>query len=209
MARRSDHSREELQRLIVLEGHKHMAEVGFARFSAREVAKRIGYSVGTIYNVFGNYDRLILAINTRTFALWAAFLRDRLDDIAGDRIRALVEGYFNYAASNANLWMAIYDHRLPPDEPMPVADGEQRAELTEIVVSEIARVLPATCRDQAPRLARSLIATVHGHCAFALNGSFALMGEQEPVAIALDRVREALGITNPGPTSLQQDPTSS
>lgn len=176
-----------------------MAEVGFARFSAREVAKRIGYSVGTIYNVFGTYDRLILAINTRTFTLWAAFLQDRLRDIDGDRIHALVEGYFDYAASNANLWMAIYDHRLPPDESVPAADGEQRAKLTEIVVGEIARILPAAARDQAPRLARSLIATVHGHCAFALNGSFALMGEPEPVAMALDRVREALGIANPQP----------
>ena len=49
MGRRSDHSREELSRLIIAEGHKHMAEVGFARFSAREVAKRIGYSIGVAY----------------------------------------------------------------------------------------------------------------------------------------------------------------
>ena len=42
MGRRSDHSREELEKLILEEGHRHMAEAGFARFSAREVAKRIG-----------------------------------------------------------------------------------------------------------------------------------------------------------------------
>jgi hypothetical protein len=42
MGRRSDHSREELSRFIIAEGHEHMAEVGFARFSACEVAKRIG-----------------------------------------------------------------------------------------------------------------------------------------------------------------------
>ena len=47
-------------------------------------------------------------------------------------------------------------------------------------------------RDQAPRLARSLVATVHGHCTFALNGTFALMGESEPLELALARVRESL-----------------
>src|SRR3546814_19197358 len=78
MGRRSDHSREELEALILEEGHRHMAESGFATFSSREVAQRIGYSVGTLYNVFGSYARLVAAINTPPFDLWAAFLERRL-----------------------------------------------------------------------------------------------------------------------------------
>ena len=74
MGRRSDHSREELHELIVGEGHRHISEAGFARFSAREVAKQAGYSIGTIYNVFGSYDQLMLAINGRTLDLWLQFL---------------------------------------------------------------------------------------------------------------------------------------
>ena len=64
--------------------------------------------------------------------------------------------------------------------------------LTGIVEAEIARVLPAEARDQAPALARSLVATVHGHCFFALNGTFALLGEPDPQGAALARVRETL-----------------
>ena len=192
MGRRSDHSRAELKRMIVLEGHRQIAEVGFARFSAREVAKRIGYSIGTIYNVFGTHDRLILAINTRTFGLWAAHLRDRLKAAQGDRIRVLVEGYFSFARDNPHLWMAIYDHRLPPDAVMPEEFERQRSELTEIVTVEVEAALPEAVRPSAPRLARSLIATVHGHCTFALNGTFALMGEADPLELALARVRECL-----------------
>ncbi len=178
--------------MIILEGHRQMADVGFARFSAREVAKRIGYSIGTIYNVFGTHDRLILAINTRTFRLWADHLRERLDATQSDRIRALVEGYFSFARGNPNLWMAIYDHRLPPDAAMPEGLEKERSELTEIVTAEVAMALPEAMRPSAPRLARSLIATVHGHCIFALNGTFALMGETEPLELALARVRESL-----------------
>ena len=169
-----------------------MAEVGFARFSAREVAKRIGYSIGTIYNVFGTHDRLILAINTRTFRLWADHLRERLEATEADRIRVLVEGYFSFARENPNLWMAIYDHRLPPDAVMPEEFEKQRTELTEIVTAEVAAALPEAARPHVPRLARSLIATVHGHCIFALNGTFTLMGETEPLELALARVREAI-----------------
>ena len=179
--------------MILAEGHRQMGEVGFARFSAREVAKRIGYSIGTLYNVFGTLDRLILAINSRTFVLWSEQLRARLDAAGGgDRIRALVEAYFDFARANPHLWMAIYDHRLPPGVAMPEEDDEARGRLTEIVATEVAAALPEQARAQAPRLARSLVATVHGHCAFALNGSFALMGEGEPVELALTRVREAL-----------------
>ena len=199
MGRRSDHSRAELERMIILEGHRQLAEVGFSRFSAREVAKRIGYSIGTVYNVFGTHDRLILAINTRTFRLWAEHLQSRLDSAGGDRIRTLVEGYFSFARENPNLWMAIYDHRLPPDSTMPPEYDEQRRELTEIVAREIAAALPEVRREEAPRLARSLIATVHGHCTFALNGSFALMGETEPLELALARVRESLAAAEDNP----------
>jgi AcrR family transcriptional regulator len=192
MGRRSDHSREELSRLIIAEGHKHMAEVGFARFSAREVAKRIGYSIGTIYNVFGTHDALVLAINTRTFQFWAEHLRGLLAVAKADRIAVLVEAYFSFARENRNVWMAIYDHRLPVDVTMTDAEASQRGELTEIVLREVTAVLPENAHAEAPRLARSLIATVHGHCTFALNGTFALMGEVDPLATALARVRESI-----------------
>jgi AcrR family transcriptional regulator len=192
MGRRSDHSRPELERLIVSEGHQHMAEVGFSRFSAREVAKRIGYSVGTLYNVFGNYDRLILAINSRTFQQWAEHMRRGLETGGEDRIKALVAGYFSFAAENTNIWMAIYDHRVPAGFVIPDEDAAARTQLTEIAVREVAALLPEDRRPQAPRLARSLIATVHGHCTFALNGTFDALGEEDAVGMALERVRECL-----------------
>ena len=47
-------------------------------------------------------------------------------------------------------------------------------------------------RDRAQPLARSLVATVHGHCVFALTGTFALLGEDDPRGAALARVRETL-----------------
>ena len=192
MGRRSDHTRTELETLIVDAGSALMAEHGFARFSAREVAKRVGYSVGTIYNVFGSADALMLAINTRTFGFWADHLRVALAAAGDDRIRALVEGYFGFASENTNLWMAIYDHRLPMGTPMPEADAAARAVLTGIVSSEVAHHLNAPLNEDSAALARSLVATVHGHCTFALTGSFALMGEEHPLETALTRVRESL-----------------
>ena len=192
MGRRSDHSRDELHALILSAGATLMGEVGLAHFSAREVARRIGYSIGTIHNVFGNSDRLIMAINTHSFGLWAAHLRARLDAAGADRIAALVEGYFGFARSNTNLWTAIYDHHLPAGVALPEDDQIARGVLTEIVVSEVARALGCPVDESVAALSRSLIATVHGHCALAISGAWALMGEAAPEAAALARVREAL-----------------
>lgn len=169
-----------------------MAEVGFARFSAREVAKRIGYSVGTLYNVFGTLDLLLIAINTRTFQLWADYVRQRIDRNADNRIQNLVEAYFDFAKANFNSWSAIYDHHLPPDLMLSDEHNLLRGELTQIIVTEVSAILPPGAQSDAPRLARSLVALVHGHCVFELNGSFALMGITQPQELALDRVWEAL-----------------
>jgi AcrR family transcriptional regulator len=194
MGRRSDHSRAELEELILSTGSTLIAETGLADFSAREVARRIGYSIGTIHNVFGTADRLIAAINTRSFADWAKSLGERLDAVGpdGDRIAALVDGYFGFARAQPHLWTAIFDHRLPADGGLTEADETGRATLTRIVVDEIARAVGREADDEIAALARSLIATVHGHCAFAISGAWALMGEAAPEAAALARVKEAL-----------------
>jgi AcrR family transcriptional regulator len=192
MGRRSDHTRDELRALLLAEGHKLLAEEGLKKFSGREVAKRAGYSVGTIYNVFGSLDRFILAINSRTFSLWADFLRRRLEQGGADRIRSLVEGYFDFALAHPNLWSAIYDHRVAEGEDLDPADQQRRAELTGIVEAEVRAALPDPDMPEAGRLARSLIATVHGHCSYVLSGTFVLLEEPDPVGSALARVRESL-----------------
>lgn len=192
MGRRSDHSRPELREMIVAEGHRQMLEVGFARFSAREVAKRIGYSIGTIYNVFGTYEGLILAINGRTLDLWRDYLEARLAGEQGDRLKRAVDAYFEFAVVNRHAWAALYDFRLPDDMEPPESYARQVTAIFEIVVAELVAVLPPERSEEAPALARSLLATVHGHCFFTMNGTFRILGETDPLAAALARVREAV-----------------
>lgn len=192
MGRRSDHTREELRELILAEGHRQLSQVGFARFSAREVAKRIGYSIGTIYNVFGSYDALMLALNGRTLDVWLSFLEERLTTCREGRLDAAIEAYFDFALGHRHAWTALYDFRLPEGTPPSGSYREKVAAITAVIVREIAAVLPPGARDEALPLARSLLASVHGHCFFALNGTFAMLGEDNPLAAAKARVADAL-----------------
>lgn len=187
--------------MILAEGHRQIAETGFARFSAREVAKRIGYSIGTLYNVFGSYDQLILAINGVTLDSWLTALEARLEGLVDNRLAAAIDAYFDFAIRHRHAWSALYDFRLPEGEPMPEYYQAKVAAITEVVVREIAAALPVEHRAKAPALARSLLATVHGHCFFTLNGTFRLLGETDPLAAALERVHDALARYQPETSS--------
>lgn len=191
MGRRSDHSRDELRSLILDAGIALMAEVGFADFSAREVAKRIGYSIGTIHNVFGNVDGLVTAINTQAFADWADELERSLAAAGDDRIAALTQGYFRFATENPRRWSAIYDHR-PACETLTPEQEQTRGRLMLIVGAEVAKAVGRPLGPAIGTFARSLVATVHGHCSFAVTGSWAAMGQDNVEAVALARVRESL-----------------
>ena len=192
MGRRSDHSRVELRAMIISEGHRQLAEVGYAHFSAREVAKRIGYTVGTLYNVFGSHDQLMLAINGHTLDLWQQHLELRLAGQCENRLYRAIEAYFEFAILHRHAWTALYDFRLPDDQEMPEFYQDKVKDITAIVVSEIAAVLPAQRETEALPLARSLLASVHGHCFFTLNGTFRLLGETNPLGAAFARVTEAI-----------------
>jgi AcrR family transcriptional regulator len=178
--------------MILSEGHRQMADTGFARFSAREIAKRIGYTIGTIYNVMGTHDALILTINGMTLDLWRDHLQARLANAGDDRLHTAISAYFEFAILHRHAWSAIYDFRLPEGVDPPQDYAEKVSGITQIVVDVIADALPAAARAETPALARSLLAAVHGHCVFTLNGTFKILGESDPLETAYARVKEAI-----------------
>ncbi len=189
MGRRSDHSSAELREIIISEAHRQISEVGFARFSAREVARRIGYSIGTIYNVFGSYDHLMLAINGRTLDMWRSALETRLANAEQDRLRAAVEAYFDFALQNRHAWTAIYDFRLPDDAEVPDEYSDRVRSIMDVVAQLLTEILPPERASEAQQLSGSLLAIVHGHCFFMLSGTFRVLGETDPLSTCMQRVR--------------------
>ena len=65
MGRRSTHTPEQLRQLILDAAQAIIETNGLAGLSAREIARRIGYSPGTIYNMFQNLDDVVLHVEAR------------------------------------------------------------------------------------------------------------------------------------------------
>ena len=135
MARRSDHSREEIREMALDAAENIVVEQGFEGLSARKVAKAIGYTVGTLYLVFENIDDLILQINARTLdRLYADMAKTQA--IASDgreRMLQLGQVYIRFADEDPHRWSMIFEHRLAEGRELPEWYREKIARMFAIV----------------------------------------------------------------------------
>lgn len=119
MARRSDHTRAELKTMAVQAGLELLEESGFAGFSARKVANRIGYTIGTIYNVFGTHDEFLLQVNARTLDEWYSFLKRAIAAEPEKPLHGLAHGYIRFSREHYHRWLALFEHHMANEAPLP------------------------------------------------------------------------------------------
>jgi len=163
MGRRSIHTPEELRELIIDATTAIVEQEGLEGLSAREIAKRIGYSPGTLYNVFENLDDLLLIIEARLLDELAIRLEGT--DTSGspsDRLRRLVGTYFAFTQERPKLWNLLNEHRMPAGRSVPewyqAKLDKLLAPLDEAMTPLLLDRDPGTRRQHA----RTLWASVHG-----------------------------------------------
>ena len=144
MGRRSDHSRDEIRDMAISAASKIVEKEGFQSLTARKVASEIGYTVGTLYHVFRNFDDLVIHVNARTIDEIAALIeqktRTRRDPEA--RIRVMAEYYVQFATNHPDRWRLVFEHEAPPGLPTPVQMKERRDVLFEMVADNLRKLAP-------------------------------------------------------------------
>jgi AcrR family transcriptional regulator len=163
MGRRSIHSPDELRELIIQATTEIVEEDGLEGLSAREIAKRIGYSPGTLYNVFENLDDILLTIEARLLDR----LADRLvkTDTSGtpqERLMRLTETYVAFTQERPKLWNLLVEHRLPAGQDLPVWYQTKLDSLLSPLEDALAPLIDAKDSGAQKRAARTLWAGVHG-----------------------------------------------
>jgi AcrR family transcriptional regulator len=120
MARRSDHTREELHRMALKSARAIVAKQGLRGLSTRGIAKRIGYTPGTLYQLFRSLDDLILHMNVQTLdELYQACLGIDLNGQPEVVLRQLAARYIKFVTQNHRLWNAVFEHSLPDKQELP------------------------------------------------------------------------------------------
>ena len=192
MGRRNEHSREELKELALRAAGDIVAENGAAALSMREVARRIGYTVGALYLVFTNLDDLIVHLNEQTIME----LRGSLERIRGrpgqpaQNLRLLVAAYLGFALLNTARWRLVFEHRLPEGQKAPPTYAGHTAAIFGLV-SDRLREAGITQDDAATaELATALWSGAHGICMLAVTGKLQVATQasvQRLLDLLLDR----------------------
>jgi AcrR family transcriptional regulator len=147
-----------------------VATAGADALTMREVARRIGYTVGALYMVFENLDDLIVQLNERT----VMELRSALETAAekarapAGKLRLLVAAYMGFALLHTNRWRLVYEHRLPKGQKPPTTYRGHTAAIFSLVESNLGECLSSP-QATAEELAATLWSGVHGICVLAVN----------------------------------------
>ena len=153
-----------------------IAGEGLSAVQARRIAQEADCSVGTLYNVFGGLDGLIIAANTRTLMALGEKLgtavRGTRREALENRLMALALAYRDFAFEQNNRWRALFDHRMEPGKPVPERYRAEQARLFELVEE----CLDDYIADRAARFsaARALFSGVHGIVSLALDNKLGL-----------------------------------
>jgi AcrR family transcriptional regulator len=168
MGRRSVHSPEELRQLILDASQTIVERNGITGLSAREIARMIGYSPGTLYNIFENLDDVLLTLQVQLMGRTVDHLkRVPLGDDGEKNIENLAHAYVDFALVNRRMWNLFLAHSLPAGKTVPAPFHDYTNSLVEIVRGALAQIAPGLTREDLETTSRAFLAGVNGITAFA------------------------------------------
>lgn len=183
MARRSDHSREEIHEMALQAAIRIVEEEGIAAVTARRVASEIGYTVGTLYLVFDNLDGLIAEVNGTTLHDLQRYLVAQVDHQThpAQQLRSLCQSYFTYARDHRSRWQLLFDRTTEDPAELPSWYRERVRQSFILVETVLAGVMVEADNAEISQAARALWGSVHGISQLALTGrlDIAEAGEAE------------------------------
>ncbi|MEO0671543.1 MAG: TetR/AcrR family transcriptional regulator [Pseudomonadota bacterium] len=163
---------------------------GLQALQARRIASEAGCAIGTLYNVYGGLDDVIIAANTVTLERLGEKLNDARVDTAGHDIEATLNrfalAYLDFATEHRLAWRTLFEHQMENAKPVPDTYREKQAQLFAIVES--------TMRDdvsdpgRATMVSRALFSAVHGIVALALDeklGAYNADATREQIAFVV------------------------
>ena len=195
MGRRSDHSRDEIRDMAIKAATSIVEKEGFQSLTARKVASAIGYTVGTRYHVFRNFDDLVIHVNARTIDEISVLIEQQTRKKRNPeaRIRVMAEYYVQYATNHPDRWRLVFEHQGPPGLPTPVQMKERRDVMFEMVADNLRELAPDRLPNEVAHTATALWSGIHGICILALTGKLYLGGAFSMVKLVDTLIDSVIG----------------
>jgi AcrR family transcriptional regulator len=178
MARRSDHTRDEIRDMALKAAEQIVSEEGPAALSTRRVAAAIGYTAGTLYLVFRNLDDLILQVNAKTLDDLQARMIEQTNRAQDglERVLAVARTYLRFALERPHRWTLVYEHRLPDEEPTPEWYLEKISLVFQLLESTLRPLLELRSEAEVSTAARVVWSGVHGIAVLSVSHRLHVVG---------------------------------
>ncbi|EGR2796723.1 TetR/AcrR family transcriptional regulator [Vibrio navarrensis] len=173
MARRNDHTREELVALTLQTVKDFLSENSYHELSLRKLANMIGYVPSTLVNVFGNYNLLLLHAIAQT-----------LDELSTEAMTAMQNSpdskqalfnlaycYHDFAQRNPYRWQLIFEHNMNGAE-LPEWQAKRIDHMTGMLESLLIQISPEHSPSEVLQASRVLWSGVHGITLLSVDDKF-------------------------------------
>jgi AcrR family transcriptional regulator len=165
--------RDQLKDALIDAAEGIIARDGLVALRARDIAAKAGCALGAIYTAFSDLDSIVIAVNMRTLALLDRCLRSASDaksmkaDAKSEnpdvvRLIRLALAYLDFAGKHSPRWRALFEHRLPDDQPVPTWYQSEQNRIFAFVEEPLRGIRPGLTASELALLARTVFAAVHG-----------------------------------------------
>lgn len=165
MAGKVAERRKQLRDDLIKIAETRIAQDGLSALRARDLAAEAGCALGAIYNVFGDLNDLVLAVNARTFHALGADVAAALADAPQTPTKQLIvmaQAYHHFAARHYNLWRALFDLDRPTGEEAPEWYLAEMGQLFTYIHDPLMALNPQMAADDLGLLTKALFSSVHG-----------------------------------------------
>ena len=172
MGNNREAKRAALKERLVDAAEELIAHNGLRGLKARDITAKAGCALGALYNAVEGLDELLVLVNSRTrnrsgAQSLSAFPAD-LD--AERRMHALGAVYARFAVENANLWSALFTHRLPEGQMSPDWHRAEFNTLIQQIAAPLSQLCPGFDQQTLTLRAQTMFAAVHGVVHLSIHG---------------------------------------
>lgn len=159
MARRSEHSRDEIKSMILEAAENIVREQGFSALKIRQISADMGYTVASVYMVFANMDDLNIQIKTRTTLNILTVMSKENEPMA------VAMAYFDFVLKERGLCQMLIQHQVVKTLVSEVTYDEAQAKLQLCLCDALmANNLDHHTEQQIQDASRALISAIQGVC---------------------------------------------
>lgn len=174
--RRRESEKLGVRRAILAAAGELLLESGYAAFSMRKLAERIGYTPTTVYRYFRDKDALLMTVVSDGFVLFEEKLRQAIygehDPFA--QLQALGRAYVTFGLNHPMHYRVMFMQRADFWSTMPEDFCQPMMASFEVLHAVVQRAIATgeSSQTQARTVSHAIWAQVHGVVALALTMPF-------------------------------------